>query len=266
MKPRKRAQMTPEAPLPTTEEMEPLVQAVRTKLKSFGSAKMVAEFKRKYGEGISCYGVPTAQVYQVGLDLVRRMRTGGLSLAMGVADPLWRTGNLEEGLVAAQLVGAMGRHIGGGNFERFEEWAGMLTNWATADALALQMVSRSLAAKPSLVNRLKGWAGAGSPGLRRAAVMTFVPLVRDGRFLTDAFTVLEGVMLDQDPQVEEAVAFMLVEASRLQPDRVYEFLEGWQSKLGMGILRKASMKLSNDQRNRLLSGQGASKGPTEKVE
>lgn len=266
MKRKKRFQPIPEPIVPAHEETDPLVQSARAKLGSLGNPKTVAELKQKYGEQISCFGVPTTQVYQVGLDLVRRMRTGGLSLAMGVADPLWRSGNLEEGLVAAQIVGAMGRHIGGGDFERFEEWAGTLTNRATADALALQVVSRSLAAKPSLVNRLKQWAMTSSPELRRTAIMTFVPLIRDGRFLTDAFSVFEELMTDQAADIKEALAFALVEASRMQPERVFEFLSKWQSKLEIAFLRRASAKLTSDQRAQLFTDSGIGGESTEKVE
>ena len=249
---RHRPREMPSAPAPAPELVEQLLQDVRTKLRAAANEKIAAEMRREYGERAQCFGISTVQVHHIGLDMVRRMRTGGLGLAMEVADPLWRSGILEEGLVAAQIVGVMGRHIGGGNFERFELWADALTNRATADALALQLVSRAVAGKPSLVNRLRDWTQSPRSEYRRAAVMAFVPLVREGRFLTDAFSVLERVMTDSDPQVQEAAGLVLMEASRLQADRVFEFLRPWQDKSSRQLMSRASAKLSATQQSQLL--------------
>ena len=261
MNSRQRHRDVPPAPAPDPELVRRLLLAVRTKLRSAASERIAAQMQRTYGEKVQCLGISAAQVHHIGLDMVRQMRTGGLALSLEVADPLWRSGVLEEGLAGAQIVGAMGRHIGGGDFERFEQWAGALTNRATADALALQLVSRAVAARPSLVNRLRDWTQSSRPELRRTAVMSFVPLVREGRFLTDAFSVIERVMQDLDPQVQEGAGIVLMEASRLQADRIFGFLQQWQGKSPAQLLTRAAAKLSASQRSQLLgaapSGPGA---------
>jgi len=187
------------------------------------------------------------------MEMVRQMRTGGLALALEVAEPLWRSGMLEEGLVAAQVVGAMGRYIGGEQFEPFERWAATLTAAATADGLATQLIARTLTARPSLVNRLREWTHSPNPFLRRAAVMSFVPMVREGRFLTDALSVIAQVMTDEDPQVQEGAGLVLMEASRLQEGRVLEFLRPWKGKSPRRLLARAAQKLTAAQRAEVLS-------------
>ena len=249
---RQRQRGTPPTPAPDPELVGRLVLAARTKLRSAANEKIAAQMRRIHGEEVQCLGISAAQVHHIGLDMVRQMRTGGLALALEVADPLWRSGVLEEGLVGAQIVGAMGRHIGGGEFERFERWAASLTNRATADAFALQLVSRAIAAKPSLVNRLRDWARSSRPESRRVAVMSFVPPVREGRFLTDALSVIDLVMQDRDALVQEGVGLVLMEASRLQADRIFAFLQQWQGRGSKQLLAKAASKLSASQRSQLL--------------
>ena len=51
-----------------------------------------------------------------------------------------------------------------------------------------------------------------------------------------------------------------------QPDRVFEFLSKWQSKLEIAFLRRASAKLTNDQRAKLFTDSGIGGESTEKVE
>ena len=216
--------------------------------------RVAQDTKRAYGEQVSCYGVKPAQVHHIGLDLVRQMRTGGLALALEVADPLWRSGSLEEGLIGAQVVNAVGRHVSGREFERFEAWASTITNTATADALATHLVSRALAAKPSLVDKLRDWTKSPVAVRRRAAVMAFVPLVREGRFITDTLSVLEQVMTDPDTLVQEGAGQVLMEASRLRADRVLEFLRLWKQRSSRVLLARATSKLTPAQRAEVLGG------------
>ena len=240
------------APPPPAEVVEKLVEEARRKLRAAATTAAAVRLRQTYGEQVPCLGVDPAQVHDIGLESVRQMRTGGLALAMAVADPLWRSGILEEGLVAAQVVGAMGRHIGGGDFDRLEAWAKTLTNSATADAFGMSLVAKALAAKPSLVNRLQEWAKSPSPPMRRAAVTSFIPLVREGRFLTDAFMVLGQVMEDPDPQVQDGAGLMLMEASRLQAGRVVDFLRQWKGRSPRPLLARAAQKLAPPERAEVL--------------
>ena len=242
------------APAPDAELVKRLVREVQERLRRAATERAAAEAKRSYGTDVPCYGVTPAEVQNIGMHMIRQMRTGGLSLAMEVTEPLWLSGVLEEGQVAAQIVGAMKRHIGGDQFERFAKWAGALTNSANVDGLAMHAVCYALAAKPSLVKVMREWVASSNPHYRRAAVVSFVPMVREGRFLTDAFSVVEQVMTDEDPQVQEGAGLLLREASRLQQERVNEFLQLWKDKSPRQLLARATEKLSPTQRSEVLGG------------
>lgn len=247
----RKAQPAPEqrAPSPLA---APLVDEVRTRLAAAANDATARETRQVLGARVPCYGAPPSQVHAIALDIVRRTRTGGLALALDIGDPLWRSGNLEEGMVAAEVVNAQARHIGGGDFERFESWLGAVTNVVNADGLAQHLVSRAVAAKPSLVNQLKEWAKSPERLRRRAAVVPFGPLVREGRFLTDALSVAELVMTDTEPDVQNGVGALLVEASRTRGDRVAEFLSAWKSRTAPEVLRLGVSKLTPDQRATVL--------------
>ncbi len=238
----------PDTPSPTPstdpDEAERLVQEARKRLQAAASEKTAAELKRSVSEPLNCYGVKAPEVHRIGQELARQARSGGLALAMDVADPLWRSGILEEGMLADVVVSAMGRHIGGGEFDRFDQWVDALTNGANTDGLASHLITKALAAKPSLVARLLEWTGSSSCWRRRAAVVAFVPVVREGRFLTDALSVAERLMTDDDEVVQMGVGWMLKEAARLQADRVVEFLQAWKGKSSRLLLRTAAERMS----------------------
>jgi len=226
----------PPQPAPDAAAVEKLVEEIRAQL-----------------QRASRGGHPkAADVHRLGLDFVRRMRTGGLALAMAVADPLMRSGDIEEGMVGNQLVAAMVRHIGGSEFDRFDQWVDALTSEINTDGLASHIISRAVAGKPSLVNRLLEWTKSPSPWRRRAAVLAFSPMVREGRFITDSFSVAEKLLNDPDETVQRGVGMMLIEASRLKADRVFEFLEPRKGDCAKLVLSAAAQKLSQAQRSALL--------------
>ena len=249
----RRSQSQPQQPEPPdTEAIERAVGELRRRLKQAASPREAEAARRSLGADVPVYGVKAAETHRIGLELVRRLRSAPPALSLDIADALFTTGNLEEGLVGAQVLGAMARHIGGGDFARFDRWAGALTNAQTADGLAMSGIAKALAVKPSLAAQLTVWAKSPQPWRRRAAVSSFVPLVREGRFLTDALTVAEVVMADAHEEVQRGVGTLLLEASRMQSARVVEFLQTWKGKAPRLVLQIAATKLAPEDRSAVL--------------
>ena len=255
MENRRRRPQQPSGPVPLDvdeEAVSAIVDEIRARLTKAGRKDQAYQLKETYGEDVPCYGIKLADLHNIGMDYVRRLRSPGYSASVAVSDDLFSTGNLEEGLIGAQLVGSNPRNIGAADFERFNLWAGKLTNPQTADALGTQCISRAMAGKPSIALRLLEWAKSGPLPKRVAAVSAFSPLVREGRFMTDALSVAEPLMTDDSEHVQQAVGKMLMEMTRLQTPRVVEFLGPWKGKGPKTIMQLAATKLSGDDRTAVL--------------
>ena len=241
------------APLDVDEaKVESTANEIRERLKRAGRTEIAEKLRESYGEDLPCYGVRPADVHNIGMDYVRRLRSAGYPMSLAIAENLFRTGNLEEGVIGAQLVGSLARFIAGGDFERFERWAVKLTNPQTAEALGTQCISRAMSGKPSIALKLEEWAKGPNIWKRIAAVTSFSPLVREGRFMTDALTVAEPLMTDDDPEVQQAVGTMLMEMTRLQAPRVVEFLAPWKGKGPETVMKLAATKLTGADREAVL--------------
>jgi 3-methyladenine DNA glycosylase AlkD len=255
MENRRRRPPQPSGPTPLDvdqQAVDTIVEEIRARLAKAGRKDQADALKRAYGDNVPCYGIKPADLHTIGMDYVRRLRSPGYAASLAVADSLFTTGNLEEGLIGAQLVGANARHIGGSDFERFDLWAAKLTNPQTANALGTQCISRAMSGKPSIALRLLEWAKSGSVPKRIAAVSSFSPLVREGRFMTDALTVAEPLMTNESEDVQNAVGTMLMEMTRLQAPRVVEFLGPWKGKGPKIIMELAADKLIGDDRAAVL--------------
>ena len=228
------------------------VEDLRRRLGRAARSEVAAQLKASLGSDVPCYGVKAPETHSIGLETVRRVRSAGFPLTMAISEALFKSAKLEESLIGAQLVGALARHVGGGDFDRFESWAGTLNNAQTTDALATQCISRAMAAKPSVAMRLLEWGKSDNPWRRRAAVMSFAPLVREGRFMTDALSMADVLMTDPHEEVQRGVGMMLLDASRLQSPRVVEFLVPWKDRASRLILQTAATKLSREDRALIL--------------
>lgn len=248
----RRYQRPSPSPPPDAAVVDGAVAEVRRRLQAAARRNVAEQIRKEAGRDVPCYGVRPSEVHKIGLDSLRKLRSSGLPTTIAIADPLFKSGNVEEALVGAQIVGALARLITGADFERIAPWGDNLTTAQAADALGASCLCPSLAAKPSLVKTMREWARSSNPSRRRAAVSAFGPLVREGRFMTDALEVAEIVMEDPDEEVQRGVGAMLLEATRLQSDRVIEFLERWKDRSPRLILQVASAKLQPAQRGRVL--------------
>lgn len=242
----------PSAPPVDRELVDQTVSDIRKRLQGAGRKDLADQLKKAYGDDLPCYGIKLIDLHNIGMDFVRRLRSPGFPVSIAIAEDLYKSRNLEEGLVGAQLVGAMARHIGSGDFDRFEVWAGYLSNPQSADALGLQCISRAMAARPSIALKLVEWAKSDVPWRRVAAISSFSPLVREGRFMTDALTVAEELMTDENEDVQKAVGTMLMEMTRLKSERVVEFLGPWKGKAQRAIVQAAATKLMGPDREAVL--------------
>jgi 3-methyladenine DNA glycosylase AlkD len=244
----------PPAPLPEInhEAVTSIVTEVRARLNKAGRPALADELRAKYGADVDCHGINPADVHNIGMDYVRRLRSPGYPLTLGVSEELCMSGNLEEGLIGAQLVGALARHVAGGDFDRFERWASKVSNGLTAEAVAFSCISKAMSAKPSVAMRLLEWTKSESRWIRIAAVASFSPLVRDGRFMTDALMVAAPLMNDEDELVQVVVGTMLMEMTRLKADRVVEFLGPLKDSVPQSVLQLAATKLTGPDRAAVL--------------
>lgn len=108
------------------------IQAIRTRLQ--------AEASPEAGQS-AAYFIPGIQKqYGVRMpvlnEIANRFKSGGLPLA----DALWKEGSHEEQLLAARIIGKLGRKDPEAVLERIERYSADINNWAVCDALGMQAI------------------------------------------------------------------------------------------------------------------------------
>lgn len=108
---------------------------------------------------------------------------------------------------------------------RAEAWlATRLDNWALVDTFCSAVLSPLLGRHPEVEPVLRRWSRADGLWLRRAALVTLVPLARRGRFLDAAYTLAAGHFADPEDLMHKATGWLLREAGRTDLPRLRAFL------------------------------------------
>jgi 3-methyladenine DNA glycosylase AlkD len=135
-----------------------------------------------------------------------------------------------------------------------ERWLdlGLCGNWALVDTLCPMIVTPLIARYPELVPVVKSWSGSENLWRRRASAVAFIPLVRRGNALDDAYEVAVRLLGDREDLIHKATGWMLREAGKTDAKRLEKFLLEQGPRVPRTALRYAIERFPEAKRKRIL--------------
>lgn len=181
--------------------------------------------QRFFKEPIQTYGVKSAEVKKITKRALSCLKGHSKEEIFTISDALWRSGFLEEGGIACDLVYSRRSHFLPEDFNTFDRWLDQyIHNWAACDTLCNHSVAALVEQYPELIAALKIWAGSQNRWKKRAAAVTLIIPARNGLFLPDIFAISELLLTDPDDLVQKGYGWMLKAASEAHPQDVYRYL------------------------------------------
>lgn len=222
----------------------------------------------KPNDDVVLFGVTTPVVRRVAADVWREVRdVWTVREALWFADRLTREPALEPKAVGVLVLERFHRDLDAEFLLTARRWVleHRFPNWAAIDTLAPTLVAPVLRRRPSLVGRVESWARSRDLWLRRAAIVSFVPLARRGLALDCAYRLVERRRGDREDLMHKAMGWLLREAGKTDPARLRRFLELQGGTLPRTTVRYAIERFRPDERARLLavtrSGYGTATTP-----
>lgn len=173
-------------------------------------------------------------------------------LALG--EKLLSGGWHEEGTVGLELARRAELAPSKELFDTYEHWLGeYVGNWAHCDELCTHMIGSVIAAKPTLVRRLKPWAKSENRWLRRGAAVSLVVPARRGDFLQESLDIAKALVADSDDMVQKGFGWLLKEAAKQHRPEVTAFLEQHVRVMPRTAFRYAIELFPNSERKRLMA-------------
>lgn len=159
----------------------------------------------------------------------------------------------EEVLFAVLLLQKYKKQFDAAIFEQVDQWIELIENWEVCDQLA-SVAAPVVHQHPDLFERLQQWAGSENFWRRRFVLACGASLNHHGMShpeqVLSLCTQLAG---DSEPMVEKAWHWAVREASKKDPERAYSVLSALKDKVRKSIMKQAAEKLSDWQKDSLLS-------------
>ncbi len=225
--------------------IDQLAQWVRNQL----AAAVDEDFRRGqyrfFQEAVSNYGVRGGDVKRIAAELYRRVKAWPAADRNKLCEALWKSGRLEEGVVAIYLYRRFARQCGAAEFGMFTRWIDRyVRNWAHTDGVSSWLLAGSIANAPELIERLPAWTTSTNRWKRRAAAVALLQEAKQGRNTEAIFRIAAVLLEDADDMVQKGVGWLLKETYPKRPRETVAFLSAWKHRTTRLVLRYAAEKMT----------------------
>lgn len=229
--------------------MYTILDNVRKSLKDNADPQILASSARyhKEGEAPKVYGVGMANVGKIAKEAFKQIKHLPKQEIFELCEDLWRTGFLEESVVACIWAESLHKQYEPADFKIFEHWVhDCVTNWADCDTLCNHTVGSFVMMYPEYAAELKKWAKSPRRFVKRAGAVTLIIPARKGLFLGDVFEIADILLLDKDDLVQKGYGWMLKAASETHQKEVFDYVMANKSVMPRTALRYAIEKMPAD--------------------
>ena len=233
--------------------MDTIIKEIREALQHEGTEKVRLSASRFFKESITTYGVKTPVVRQIGKLAYKKLTKATKAEVFMLCETLWRSGTMEECVIALEWAYARRKQFVPEDFELFERWIGQyVTNWATCDGFCNHTIGTMLEMYPQFLERLPVWAGSQNRWFRRASAVSLIVPGKKGLFLDTIFDISNLLMKDTDDLVQKGYGWALKVACQQHEPLVFHFVMEHKLQMPRTALRYAIEKMPADMRRQAM--------------
>lgn len=237
--------------------MNPIVKNIQQQLAESAEERNVAVSARYYkkDEEATVRGVKMTEVNKLAKAFLPGIKQMPKAEVFAVCEQLWKSGYLEDALVACMWSEAQHRRYTPEDMDTFERWLDTyVRNWGDCDTLCNHTIGSLLMMYPELLARVKDvWTGSPNRWMRRGAAVSLIVPARRGMFLSDIFGVADRLLPDADDMVRKGYGWMLKAASEAHVQEVFDYVVRHRAVMPRVALRYAIEKMPADMRAKAMA-------------
>lgn len=229
--------------------MQSIIQQLREELISCSDAVIQQKTQYYFKEHVKCYGIKSADVHGISKLMYKKLDNLSKNEIFDHCETLWKSGYMEECIIACNWSEAQKKHFEPIDFELFEHWIHKyISNWATCDTFCNHTVGDFMVKYPEFITQLKRWALSPNRWMRRAAAVSLIVPARKGKFLNDIFEIADILLTVSDDMVQKGYGWMLKSASQANRMEVFDYVMKNKAQMPRTALRYAIEKMPPDLR------------------
>jgi 3-methyladenine DNA glycosylase AlkD len=228
-------------------EINKVLINLRNELEANTDERIQKSGKGFFKEEIKLYGIKTPLVVKIAKEHFKEIKNEPNSVIFGLCEEFWKSGYLEESVIACNWSYAIRKTFKPDDFAIFERWiSNYVNNWASCDTLCNHTVGTFLEMYPEFLPELKKWAGSENRWLKRASAVSLIIPGRNGKFLTEIIEIAGILLKDQDDLVQKGYGWMLKAASNMHQKEIFDYVVNNKADMPRTALRYAIEKMPAD--------------------
>ena len=229
--------------------MDQIIQQIRQQLQMHADDKTRVAGERFFKENVKLYGIKAAIVAQIEKEIYKELKAWSKSDIFQLCEILWKSGYMEEAMIACKLSVRQKKEFLPEDFSLFERWINeYITNWATCDTFCNHTVGEFVMKYPQFISSLKTMAHSPNRWMRRASAVSLIVPARKGMFLPEIFEIAQILLLDPDDLVQKGYGWLLKVASQTYQNEVFQFVYNNRLQMPRTALRYAIEKMPDELR------------------
>jgi 3-methyladenine DNA glycosylase AlkD len=189
-------------------------------------------------------GVRTANTRAIAAKHFPSLKPLGMPERLAACDALIATRLFEARIVAFDWAYRSRCLFEPQHLKHFYYWlAGYVDDWNDCDDLCGHAIGEFFLRFPDRADETGTWAHSKNRWVQRGAAVSFIPLVREGRQLDQAFAVADALLTTEDDLVQKAYGWLLKEATRHFQPQVFDFIMQRKGNMPRTALRYAIEKM-----------------------
>jgi 3-methyladenine DNA glycosylase AlkD len=230
------------------------VRDTRAALAAVGSAARAVNEKAYLKSDLVFLGADMPSIRKVAKALIARVRAAEDASMRPLVAALWATGVHELRAVAMFLLEANADRLGARDLPLVTRLLRESRSWAYLDWICFKVAAPMLPRVPLLRRTLPRWARDDDFWMRRAALLTLLPGLKDGTIPFSAFVAIAVPMLgEREFFIRKALGWALREVSKSNPAVVADFLRAHRSDVSGLTMREGAKYLPARDRRALLA-------------
>ncbi len=234
--------------------MEKIIAAIRLQLKDNIDRKTQENIQHFFREKILFYGVKAPVVSKISKDIFKTLRQKTKEEIFDLCETLWKSGYIEESLIACHLSYYVHKNYQPCDFEIFQRWVyNYVNNWASCDTLCNHTIGEFIEMYPENLSQLKEFTKSENRWVRRAAAVSLIIPARKGKFLNDIMQIADLLLADKDDMVQKGYGWMLKAASQSYQKEIFDFVIERKAFMPRTALRYAIEKMPDEMKKMAMS-------------
>ncbi|HEX2193743.1 MAG TPA: DNA alkylation repair protein [Candidatus Limnocylindria bacterium] len=198
--------------------------ALEEELRAQGSPERAAGEKRYLKSSLEFHGTTVWQIERAVRAFTVEQPVADHDALIALVTELWRKPIHERRMAAVMLVERYRPLLGAGDLPLLERFIRESKTWAYVDSLATDVLGPLCAGSAPAGEVLDRWAADGDFWVRRAALLSQLPAIRQGAPLDRFLRYADAMLEEREFFVRKAIGWVLREAGKRRPAAVAEWL------------------------------------------